>query len=53
VLIGKRDILIPPENGPILAKAIPNARLVPLEKSAHGLTEDMEEATNAITEFLL
>jgi pimeloyl-ACP methyl ester carboxylesterase len=53
VLCGRKDILIPPENGPILAKAIPKAKLVQLGKSAHGLAEDMEEATKAITEFLL
>jgi len=53
VLAGKRDVLIPPENGSILAKAIPSAKFVLLERSAHGLAEDIEEATNAITEFLL
>jgi pimeloyl-ACP methyl ester carboxylesterase len=53
VLHGKRDVLVPPDNGSILAKAIPNAKLVLLEESAHLLAEDMEEATNAITEFLL
>jgi len=53
VLHGKRDILIPPVNGSILAEAIPNAKLVLLEKSAHILGEDLEDATNAITEFLL
>ena len=52
VLAGKRDILIPPENGSILARAIPRAKLVLLQKSAHGLTEDVEEATTAIAEFL-
>ena len=52
VLAGKRDILIPAENGSILAKAIPGARLVILENSAHALTEDAEEATKAIAEFL-
>ncbi len=53
VLHGKRDMLVPPENGLILAKAIPNARLVTFEKSAHLLVEDMEEVANTITEFLL
>jgi len=53
VLSGKRDILCPPENGSILAKAIPNAKLVFFEKSAHALTEDMEEVIHSITEFLL
>jgi len=52
VLAGRRDILIPPENGSILAKAILGAKLVLLEKSAHALTEDVEEATNAVAEFL-
>jgi pimeloyl-ACP methyl ester carboxylesterase len=53
VLRGKRDILVPPENGPILSKAIPNAKLANLEKSAHLLTEDKEEMIHVITEFLL
>jgi len=53
VLRGKRDILIPPENGSILAKAIPNAKLANLERSAHLLTEDMEEVIHVITEFLV
>lgn len=53
VLHGKRDILLPPGNGSILAKAIPNAKLVNLEKSAHLLTEDIGEVIHVITEFLL
>ena len=53
VLHGKRDILVPPENGSILAEAIPNARLVYLEHSAHGLSEDMDRVLQALTEFLL
>lgn len=53
VLRGKRDILVPPKNGSILAGAIPNAKLVNLEKSAHSLAEDMEEVIHVITEFLL
>jgi len=53
VLHGKRDILVPPENGSILVKGIPNAKLVKLENSAHGLVEDMEEVTHIIREFLL
>jgi pimeloyl-ACP methyl ester carboxylesterase len=53
VLCGKKDILIPPENGSILAKAIPNAKLVYLEKSAHRLVEEMNEVIHTTTEFLL
>ena len=53
VLQGKKDRLVPPENGSILAKAIPNAKLVYLENSAHVLLEEMEEMLKVITEFLL
>ena len=53
VLSGKQDIVVLPENGPILTEAIPNAKLVYFEKSAHALTEDMEEVIHSITEFLL
>ena len=53
VLQGKKDRLVPPENGSILAKAIPNAKLVYLENSAHLLVEEMEEMLKVITEFLL
>jgi len=52
VLCGRRDVLIPPENGSILARAIPGAELVFFEGSAHALAENTEEATKAISEFL-
>jgi pimeloyl-ACP methyl ester carboxylesterase len=52
VLHGKRDILVPPENGAILAKAIPNAKLVYFENSAHGLIEEMEKVINVLLDFL-
>jgi pimeloyl-ACP methyl ester carboxylesterase len=52
ILCGKRDILIPPENSTILAKTIPNAKLLVLERSGHGLAEDAEEAINAMMQFL-
>ncbi len=53
VLHGKRDILIPPGNAPILAHAIPGASLHVLEHSAHGLAEDLDEAVRIIRGFLL
>jgi pimeloyl-ACP methyl ester carboxylesterase len=53
VLSGERDVLCPPENGSILAEAIPNAKLVFFEKSGHALLEDMEEVIHSITDFLL
>jgi pimeloyl-ACP methyl ester carboxylesterase len=52
VLHGLRDIEIPPETGSILAKTIPNAKLVYLEKSAHYLAEQMKEVINILLEFL-
>ncbi len=52
VVHGERDILIPPENGSILAKAIPGSRLVLLEHSAHGLAEDMGEVLRSVGDFL-
>ncbi len=52
ILAGKQDILMPPGNGSILAEAIPNAKLVYLEKSAHGLQEEMDEVINSVTGFL-
>jgi len=53
VLHGRNDVLIHPENAKVLAEAIPNAKLVYLEKSAHGLVEEIEEVIKVITEFLL
>lgn len=52
ILHGKRDIEIPPENGALLAKDIPNARLVFLEKSAHYLAEQIKEVIDTLSEFL-
>ena len=52
ILHGKQDILIPPENGSILGEAIPGARLVSFENSAHGLMEETEEVLHTIVEFL-
>ena len=52
VLHGRKDVLVPSENGAILAEAIPNAKLVYFERSAHGLAEEMREVINLLTEFL-
>jgi len=53
VLHGKKDFVMPPRNGEILAEGIPNAKLVFFEKSAHGLLEEMGEVIKVITQFLL
>lgn len=53
VLHGKKDFVFPPENGLILAEAIPNARLVLFEKSAHYLAEEMGAVAKVVAEFLL
>jgi pimeloyl-ACP methyl ester carboxylesterase len=53
VLHGRKDTTVAPEEGSILARAIPHAKLVYFEKSNHLLAEEMEEVLKAITEFLL
>lgn len=53
ILHGKLDALLPPENAIILAKAIPNAKLILLERSGHGLAEEIDKVIAAIIEFLL
>jgi pimeloyl-ACP methyl ester carboxylesterase len=52
ILHGKRDILMSPENGSILSEAIPNAKLVCFENSAHGLVEEMEKLISVLLNFL-
>jgi len=53
VLHGKRDVLVPPEDGSILAKAIPKAKLVYFENSAHGLIEDMDKVISVLLDFFV
>jgi len=52
ILHGRKDVLFPPENGRILAEAIPSAKLVYLERSGHALLEEMEEVIDAVVGFL-
>jgi len=52
ILHGRKDVLFPPENGRILAEAIPGAELVYFERSGHALLEEMEEVINAVMSFL-
>ena len=52
VLHGRKDAIVPPEGGSILAEAVPNAKLVCFEKSAHYLHEEMNEVINSIVDFL-
>ena len=51
ILHGKKDVLIPSENGAILAETIPNAKLIYFEKSAHILAEEMNEVINSVIDF--
>jgi len=54
VLHGRKDVQFQPDQyGSSLAKAIPNAKIVIFEKSAHFLAEEMNEVLKVITEFLL
>jgi pimeloyl-ACP methyl ester carboxylesterase len=52
ILHGKKDILVPPRNGSILAETIPNAKLVYLKKSAHALVEETREVISFLMDFL-
>jgi pimeloyl-ACP methyl ester carboxylesterase len=52
ILAGRKDILMAPENGSIMAQAIPNAKLVYLENSGHMLVEDMDEVISSVIGFL-
>jgi pimeloyl-ACP methyl ester carboxylesterase len=50
---GKKDILVPPENGQILADRIPGAKLAFFENSAHILfSHEPQAITTTIIDFL-
>ena len=54
VLVGKEDVLVPPENSRILATRIPNARLRVIEGGGHQfLIEQPDDFNSAVLEFLL
>ncbi|MCL6581250.1 MAG: alpha/beta hydrolase [Firmicutes bacterium] len=54
VLHGTLDVLLPPENGRLLAELIPGARLVLFKGAAHGLNlERPWQFVRAVREFLL
>jgi pimeloyl-ACP methyl ester carboxylesterase len=53
VIHGETDQLVPPENGPIVAGAIPGARLVMIPRASHiFFTDQLEAATKALLGFL-
>ncbi|HZT78011.1 MAG TPA: alpha/beta fold hydrolase [Vicinamibacterales bacterium] len=53
VIHGETDRLVPPENGRILARAIPGARLVMLPHASHIFTTDaFDAARDAVLSFL-
>jgi pimeloyl-ACP methyl ester carboxylesterase len=53
VMHGETDRLVPPENGRIIAAAIPGARLVMLPRASHiFFTDQFETARAALLEFL-
>lgn len=54
VMHGKKDILVPPQNGEILAGLIPNAKLSLHDNNAHLLfSEETEKVFNRLLKFLL
>jgi 3-oxoadipate enol-lactonase len=53
VIHGETDELVPPENGRIIARAIPGARLAMIPHASHiFLTDQFEPASTAILSFL-
>jgi pimeloyl-ACP methyl ester carboxylesterase len=52
IVAGKKDTYIPAENAEVIAKRIPNSKLIYSEKSAHMLQEEMEQISGAILQFL-
>ncbi len=53
VIHGETDRLVPPENGRILARALPNARLVMLPRASHiFFTDQFMAARDALLAFL-
>jgi pimeloyl-ACP methyl ester carboxylesterase len=53
VMHGKKDILIPCQNGENIAKLIPESKLVLFENSAHALfSEESDIVTTELTNFL-
>lgn len=53
ILQGKMDLLVPSENGSILAEAISDSKLVYFENSAHVLAEEMETVLQVLVGFLV
>jgi pimeloyl-ACP methyl ester carboxylesterase len=53
VIHGETDALVPPENGRIIARAIPGAKLVMLPNASHIFyTDQLEASVDAILSFL-
>ena len=53
VLHGQQDLLIPPQNGRLLASRIAHAELVELPDASHWLHTDQLEATvGAVQQFI-
>jgi len=53
VIHGETDQLVPVENGRIIARAIPHARLVTIPHASHiFFTDQLEAAGQALLEFL-
>ena len=52
IMHGKEDIMAPPENAEILAKRIPNAKLVMLDNTGHFLVSAPEKVINILNDFL-
>ena len=53
IMHGKKDILVPPQNGEVLAKRIPRAKLSLFDNSGHALfSHETEKVIKTLLEFL-
>jgi pimeloyl-ACP methyl ester carboxylesterase len=53
IMHGKKDILVPPQNGEIIAGRIPNAKIKLFDDSAHALfAQETDPVINALVNFL-
>ncbi len=53
ILAGKKDAYIPHQNAEVMARRIPNSKVVYFENSGHELQEDIEKVTETVLDFLL
>jgi pimeloyl-ACP methyl ester carboxylesterase len=52
--MGKKDILIPPSNGELIAEKTPNAEIIYFDENAHFIhTEEPDKFLEVVLRFLM